>query len=77
MSDIEKELSCICSVKDFCEAHPFLHLDEKRFKYLLNNKKSNGLADADCLVRLGRSYGIHRVKFRVWYMGYIKNKVRD
>jgi hypothetical protein len=76
MDIVESELSCICSVEDFCEALPYLHLDKKRFKYLLNNKHENGLHEADCLYRIGRSYGVHRVKFRTWYLEHMKNKVR-
>ena len=73
----ENELSQICDINDFIKSYPYLHMSRKRFRYLLRHKAENGLAELNCLYRLGSGYGVHRQKFKVWYLAYMRAHILD
>lgn len=75
MNDVECELSQICDINDFIKSYPYLHMTRKRFKYLVSKKQDNGLLAIDCLYRIGNGYGVHRGKFKAWYLAYMRAHV--
>ena len=75
--NVENEISQICDINDFIKSYPYLHMTRKRFKYLVNNKSNNGLSEIGCLYRIGYGYGVHREKFKTWYLAYMRAHILD